>query len=292
MNKKLKIGIGVIIASTVSALLLWQFGPSWALAMSLLAAGIGCLVVCGQSRNKIISCFLASTLAVSPNVLAEDSYAGYSGERCYCFNPAAEGPESEQHVMVLNVILEPDATGEIAPRIVSVRHPDPATLVDYAGLNESLAAWGINLDGGLQYAKNGQSAGPEGMPFAFGDWSNPLSIHPEREQFSVVLEQANELGEFTMWQRVATFSAPAGMPIQIQDSPEGPSVFYRVRLQSPPEAFQAQGPILLGCGIGFLAGSAVIGVLVVRQCAKNKKKFEAMLPPKRTNDLENPMPPE
>ena len=68
------------------------------------------------------------------------------------------------------------------------------------------------------------------------------------------------------------------------DSPEGPQTFYRVRLEQPVP-FRPAGPIVLGCGIGLLVGGAVVCVLTIRACAKNKKKFENMLPPPRTNDV-------
>jgi hypothetical protein len=265
-----------------ASILLWLFFERLWIGYVIGAplALIGALLVWKQhNRDKVLSCFLASTLAVSPNVLADFS-AGYSGQDCYCFTPAVETPEPEQHAVVLSFIIE---NGE--PRILGMRHP--TELVDYAGLNESLAAWGINLDGGLQYSKNGLPASEWEVPFSFGDWSNPLSIFPEREQFGVVLEQASELGnEFTYWQPVARFSVPADVRVEVQDSPEGAQCFYRVRLERAPEAFQPQGAVLLGCGLGLLAGTAFIGVLAVRACARNKKKFEKVLPPKKTNDLD------
>jgi hypothetical protein len=280
MNKKLKFGIGVVIGLTVTALLLWKFGPSWGLAMGLLTAGLGCLVIYGQSRDKIVSCFLASCMFVSPNLFAEDYYAGYNGQQCYCFSPAGEEPNPPaQEVFTLDFIMETTDTGEVQPRILSMAHPNPDTLMDYTTFNASLAAWGINLDGGEQYSKNGQPATVSEMPFAFGDWSNPLAIYPERPQYRVVVEVATELGEFTMWQPLTHFSVPEGVRIQFQDSPEGAQTFYRIRLEGAPGEFQPAGPILLGCGAGLLLGFGVVAVLTVRACARNKKKFQQQLNP-------------
>ena len=238
-----------------------------------------------KTRHKVLPCFLAACLAASPAVFAGDNYAGYDGNQCYCFTPAAEDPNPpEQTAFSLDFILEPNEAGEIQPRITGMRHPAPSDLVSYEELNQSLAAWGINLDGGMQFSKNGQPATADEMPFAFGDWSNPLTIYPDREQYRVLVEVASELGaEFTFWQPVAHFSVPAGVRIHFQDSPEGSQTFYRVRLERPPEDFQAAGPLLLGCGVGLLFGTAVVGVLAVRACARNKKKFEKLLPPTDTN---------
>ena len=287
MKTKLSIGLG-LVTGFIAAILLWSFFErlwiGYVIGAPLALVG-GLMMLRDRKRNKIVSCFLASTVAVSPNILAEDFSAGFSGQQCYCFTPAAETPEPEQHAVVLSFIIE---DGE--PRILGLRHP--TELVDYAALNESLAPWGINLDGPVQYAKNGLPASAADVPFAFGEWS-ALTIYPAREQFSVVVETAAELGAgFTFWQPVARFSVPAGVRVEVQDSPEGTQSFYRVRLERAPEAFQPQGAILLGCGLGLLVGTGIIGVLAVRQCAKNKKKFEKMLPPKKTNDMAQAQSPE
>lgn len=237
-------------------------------------------------RNKSISVLLAVAMSTS-RVYAEDSWAGYSGGNCYCFTPAVEQPEPEQHAIALDFILESNDLGEVAPRILWLTKTAPKDLVDFDGLNASLVPWGIDLNKGEQYAKNGQPATAADMPFLLGELSTPLVIYPELEQHRVVVEQATELSSgFILWQPVAYFSVPVGIRINFHDSPEGPQTFYRVRVERAPEDFQAAGPVLLGCGIGFLAGVAVICVLAVRQCAKNKKKFEAMLPPKKTNDVD------
>jgi len=279
---KAKLGLGLVIGFSAAILLWFLFERLWiGWAIGVVLTSIGGLLVY-RKANRIISCFLASALAASPNVLAEDFSAGYSGGHCYCFTSEADAPEPEQHAIVLSFIVE---NGE--PRILQMRHP--TELVDYAAFNESLAPWGINLDGPLQYAKNGMPASSADVPFNFGDSSCPLAIFPDLEQFNVIVETATELGtEFTFWQPVARFSVPAGMRVDFQDSPEGDQSFYRVRIERSPEAFQPQGAILLGCGLGFLAGTGFIAVLAVRACSRNKKKFEKMLPPKRTNDVVNP----
>ena len=278
MKVKLIIGLAIGLFGAVALWLLFEkLWIGWVLGPILVLIGI---VLMARDRNKVVSCVLASTLAVSPNVLAEDFSAGYNGQSCYCFSPAADTPEPEQHAIVLSFIIE-----NAEPKILELRHPKE--LVDYATLNASLAPWGIDLDGGMQYATNGQPATAADVPFVFGHWSVPLTVLPEREQFHVLVEVADQLGtEFTFWRPLAYLSVPAGVRIEIQDSPEGAQSFYRVRLESPPEVFQPQGAILLGCGLGVLAGTAVISVLVVRACARNKKKFEAMLPPKKTNDVD------
>ena len=270
------IPIGIAIALCIGS------GKVWV----SIALGIWCILwgywVCTRKRNrdKIISCILASCLIASPEVWASDNYAGYSGGQCYCFTPAVDTPEPEQHAVVLAFIIE---NGE--PRILGLRHP--TELVDYAAFNQSLAPWGINLDGPMQYARNGQPCAAEQAPFVFADGSAPrVTIFPDQQQYRVVVDVASELGgEFTIWQPLAHFSAPAGVRIQFQDEPEGAQTFYRVRIEPPPQDFQPAGPIVLGCGLGLLIGAGVISVLAVRACARNKKKFEKMLPPK-TNDVD------
>lgn len=270
MKKKVEFCIGLALGFSV-AILLWK---PWA----SLIIGVICIVlwaVLRRSYNKVLSCFLAACLGVSPNVLADYS-AGYNGQSCYCFTPAAEDPNPPaQEAVVLEFIVE---SGQA--RFLNMRHP--TALVDYDTFNASLAAWGIDLNGGMQYATNGQPATAADVPFTFGDWSSPLTIFPDRVQYPVVLEMTTELGEFTYWQTVAHFSVPEGTRVQVMDSPEGAQTFYRLRVDET-QPFQPAGPLLLGCGLGLLAGSAVVAVLVVRACARNKKKFEAMLPPKDTN---------
>lgn len=273
--------------ASLGVLMLLAWANLWiGLGMGIIFTLVCTLLYCG-TRSKLMSCVLAASIATSPNVFGEDSWAGYSGGNCYCFTPAVEQPLIEQHAIALDFILESNDLGEIQPRILRLTKTAPKDLVDYDGLNASLVAWGIDLNKGEQYAKNGQPATAADMPFLFGDLSAPLVIYPELEQHRVVVEQATELSSgFILWQPVAYFSVPVGIRINFHDSPEGDQTFYRVRLERVVEDFQAAGPVLLGCGLGFLVGTAVIAVLVVRQCAKNRKKFEAMLPPKKTNDVD------
>lgn len=272
MNNKVKLAIGIAIGILL-ALLLWN----WKLSFVL---GAGCILIWLLTRrpDKLLSCFLASSLCVIP-VLADDYYAGYNGANCYCFEPADIGPSPEQHAFTLDFVLEADDLGEISPRIVSMRHP--AELVDFDTFNASLVPWGIDLNQGAQYSKNGQPVTVTETPFTFNDWTAPLILYPDRQQHQVVIEQASELGN---WQRVTSLSIPVGVQVHYLDSPEGPQTFYRVRLEQPVP-FRPAGPIVLGCGIGLLVGGAVVCVLTVRACAKNKKKFENMLPPHPTNDV-------
>lgn len=285
MNNKMKLGVSFIVSALVAivlgfTVLAWKAGVVIAIAVLLVWA-----VLSWRHRNKIVSCFLASCMSVAPNLFGEGFSAGYNGQQCYCFEPAAIDPNPPvQEAVKLTFILSPNEAGEIQPRILSMEHPDPRTLVDWDGLNASLAAWGIDLNRGEQYATNGVPATAADVPFTFGDWSNPLIIQPEQTQYRVVVEVATELGsEFTYWQQLAHFSVPANTRIELMDSPEGAQTFYRIRLETPPEDFQPAGPVLLGCGLGLLFGFAVVGVLTVRACARNKKKFQNMLPPPATN---------
>lgn len=284
LTETLKLCSGIIIG-LVTAFLLWKIWPDTKAALIAASLGIHCIILWAILRpkeikgenvtNKIISCILVSAMAVSPNVLA-DTYAGFNGKTCYCLESASTTtpPTTEPHVVILEFILDPD------PRIISVRHPSQATMVSYDEMNASLITeWGINLDGGQQFSRNGQPAFPEEVPFVFGqDWEQSFTLYPSQPQYLVVVEVATELGEFANWQSLARFSIPANTRITVQDTPEGSQSFYRIRSERPPEMFQPAGPILLGCGIGLIAGAGVVGVLAVRACARRKKKFEKMLP--------------
>lgn len=297
MNKA-KLWAGILLGLVLTAIIALLLGEEHLWLTAGICAVLGLLCLWGGCRKKVVSCLLASAIVASPNaLLAEDSYAGYNGQQCYCFTPAAEDPNPPaQESFTLDFILGPNPDGIIEPSILSLRHPDPALLVSYDEMNASLAAWGLDLNGGEQYAKNGQPTTVDQVPFVFGDWSAPLTLFPDREQYRVVIEVANGLDQtWTFWQPVAHFSVPAGVRIRFQDSPEGSQTFYRVRLEAPPEDFQAAGPVVIGCGLGLLVGAGVICVLAVRACARNKKKFEKMLPPKETNapppEVRMPLPP-
>lgn len=288
LTETLKLCSGIIIG-LVTAFLLWKIWPDTKAALIAAALGIHCIILWAilrskKTTNKIISCILVSAMTVSPNVLA-DTYAGFNGKTCYCLESASNTtpPPTEPHVVVLEFILDPDPgsqSGNVIPRIISVRHPSPETLVSYDEMNASLITeWGIDLDGGQQFSRNGRPAFPEEVPFVFGqDWEQSFTLYPSQPQYRVVVEVATELGEFANWQSLAHFSIPANTRITVQDTPEGAQAFYRVRAERPPEMFQPAGPILLGCGLGLLGGAAVVGVLAVRACARRKKKFEKMMP--------------
>ena len=259
--------IGLILALFLGADYVWV---SVGLGLALAAYGtLLCL--------KTTSCLLALSLVVSPLLLADDYYGGYNGATCYCFVPAGL-PEPEQHACIVQFNLQADDLGHIQPHILGVRHPK--TLVGFDEFNASLAVWGIDLNGGMQYSKNGQAVSADQMPCVFGG-GDAIILFPDRQQYRVVVELTTDLGPSAFWQPVARFSVPAGETIEFEDSPEGPQTFYRVRMAEDFEP--AAGPIVLGCGIGFLIGAGVVCVLAVRACAKNKKKFENMLPPKDTN---------
>lgn len=294
--KTLKLCLGLVIG-LATALLLWKLWPTMTAAWVAASLGVTCIILWAVLRpkkvvNKVISCVLVSTLAVSPStlLLADDNYAGFDGKTCYCIEPAGVAPTPpprDYQAFVLDFVLEDDPIavfpGDVVPRIVSIRHPDPTTLVSFDEMNAALMSdWGITLDGGQQYSKNGQPAAPEEMPFTFAhDFSEqPFTLYPTQQQYQVVVEVTSELGEFAPWRPLAYFSIPANTRITVQDTPEGPQSFYRVRVQHSPEVqgFQPAGPILLGCGLGLLVGAGVIGVLAVRACARNKKKFDKMRP--------------
>lgn len=285
MNNRIKFGIGLVLGLLIAMLALWKFGPGWTLASVFAVAGIICIV----AGRKFVSCFLASCMFVSPTVLADDingnNYAGYDGQLCYCWEPTALDPDPPaQEVFAMDFDLEANGDGIVQPHVLSMRHPDPSTLVGYDDFNASLAPWGINLENGEQYAKNGQPATFDQVPFAFGGWETPIIIYPDREQYRVVVEVSKDPGTAT-WNPIAQFSLPAGVRVTFMDSPEGGQTFYRVRMEPLPPGFRpAAGPIMLGCGLGLLIGAGVVCVLTVRACARNKKKFEKMLPPKETND--------
>ena len=259
--------IGLILTLLLGADYVWV---SVGLGLALTAYGI---VLC----HKATSCLLALSLVASPMLLADDYYGGYNGATCYCFVPAAL-PEPEQHACIVQFNLQADDLGHVQPHILGVRHPK--TLVGFDEFNASLAVWGIDLNGGMQYSKNGLPVAADQMPCVFGG-GDAIILFPDRQQYRVVVELTTDLGPSAFWQPVARFSVPAGETIEFEDSPEGPQTFYRVRMAEDFEP--AAGPIVLGCGIGFLIGAGVVCVLAVRACAKNKKKFENMLPPKDTN---------
>jgi hypothetical protein len=265
----LKFGAG-LIPCLIAALLLGadRLWVSIGLGLALTSLGI---VLC----HRATSCILALSLIVSPVLLADDYYGGYNGAECYCWTPAGL-IEPEQHACIVQFNLQADDLGRVQPRILGMRHP--STLVGFDEFNSSLAVWGINLNGGMQYSKNGIAVSADQMPCVFN--GNSLVIFPDRQQYHVVVEVTTDLAS-ALWQPVARFSVPAGETIEFEDSPEGAHTFYRVRID---ENFQpAAGPIVLGCGIGFLIGAGVVCVLTVRACARNKKKFEKCLPPQDTN---------
>lgn len=308
MKTHWKVLMGILIGFTLAMLAL-AITKSHTTAMWLSGLlGVGCIVVWALTRNKnttkvtnkLMACILASAMAVTPSamLLAEDTYAGFNGQNCYCIEPpddiraaganVAQSPTSNprdwQSVM-LNLVLDDTAEGP-KPRIVSMTKAAPEQLVDWNTLNESLRRdWGIDLNQGQQYTKNGQPVSASEVPFKFSHdvTEQPFTLFPDRPQYNVALETTSELnGEFTQWQTLTRFSVPTGTAINIQDTPEGVQTFYRLRLLHSPEQvgepqFQAAaGPIVLGCGIGLLVGVGVIGVLAVRACAKNKKKFQQM----------------
>lgn len=266
----LKLWAGFIIGFTLALIL--GSGYLWlSIAFGLAGLGFGAWLC-----RKGVSCLLALSLIVSPVLLADDYYGGYNGAECYCFIPAG-APEPEQHACIVQFNLQADDLGRVQPRILGMRHP--STLVGFDEMNQSLAVWGINLNGGMQYSRNGVATTADQMPCVFN--GNSLVIFPDRQQYHVVVELATDLGASALWRPVARFSVPAGETIEFEDSPEGAQTFYRVRME---EDFQpAAGPIVLGCGIGFLIGAGVVCVLTVRACARNKKKFEQMKPPQDTN---------
>lgn len=254
-----------------------------------------CSVSCWKFQKaavKVVACFLASMFIVSPwsIALAEDSYAGYSGQSCYCLEEdnitAASASELEDNVVVINFVVEQIENApsplviDAVPRVISIRHPDPKTLVSWDKFAQTFASQGIDINrsSSTQYAKNGQPVSATSVPFRFGGWSSPLVIFPDRTQYNVVIETTSDCGEFAQWQPVSRLSIPANVPIQYQDTPDGRAAFYRIRIEQPyvQAGQQEAGPVLLGCGLGLLVGVGYIAAAAIRACAKNKKKFDDM----------------
>jgi len=300
MKTLLKTFAGILLGGGLSWLVVHQNGINWGSAGILLAGGVGCVLVWAFTRsskarkaaNNVIVCFLSAAMAALPmTVMGEDTFAGYSGQSCYCIEPngiqaaAAPVPGEEDNVVVLSFVVDqiPDApipmVVDAVPRIITMYRPDPTTLVSWEQTAQTFAEYGIDLNAinSTQYAKNGRAVAPSEVPFTLGGWSQSFTLYPERKQYKVIVETSPELGEFARWQPVSRFSVPAGVPIQYQDTPDGLSAFYRLRLDTsdPQQAiFQPAGPILIGCGLGLLGGAAVVCVLTVRACARNKKKFD------------------
>lgn len=309
-----KLALGVLIGLT-TALLIWAVTQNHITAMWLSGVGgIGCIGIWAMTRNKgvtkvankMLCCILCSMMAALPVTVlrGEDTYAGYNGSNCYCIEPAdiqaaadiAAGrpptqPPRDWQSITLTLTVDETDSGAPEPRIISMTKAAPEQLVDWETMRLSLLndpRWGIDLNQSQQFTKNGRPVSYTEVPFKFqhdvGD--QPFTLYPERTQHRVALETTSELnGEFTQWQRLTAFSIPTGTTLNIQDTPEGVQTFYRLRVLTPQEVgvgpngepvFQPAGAVLLGCGIGLLVGVGVIGVLAVRACAKNKKKFQQM----------------
>lgn len=243
-------------------------------------------------------------MVVSPILLVadeSDTYAGYTGSSCYCLEPpddirAAGTPEPnvENAVVMQFVVDVPNGPIPLANdatlRILSVRRPDPSTLVSWSEIASTFAAEGIDLNAqnSPQYAKNGHPVNSSEVPFAFNQsFSEKFIWQPDQPQYRMVIETTSDLSDAS-WQTVVRFSIPANTIIQYQDTPDGKNAFYRVYLDPTPvsQIQPAAGAIVLGCGLGLLAGAAVISVLTVRACARNKKKFDALKtnnPPSQLN---------
>jgi hypothetical protein len=279
-----KILIGFLLGLFIALAILWSIFDDITTIIICAIAGTSCIGIGLRTMwRKVVSSILVCAMAAAPSAIASDTFAGYDGKNCYCITPlgAAESPTPTQypnryHAVVLHFTVETNGS----PRVLSIRHPNPETLVSWDELNADFVSAGVDLDQHYaQYAVNGQPVSATDAPFRFGgDWIGyPFVLYPDRPQHRVIVETSAELGEFAYWQPVARLSLPANTPIQYQDTPDGPQAFYRVRLDTTPEGqFQAAGPIVLGCGLGLLAGLGVVSVLTVRACAKNKKKFQKL----------------
>lgn len=309
MKTLLKLILGILIGLAATWLLVRENGVNWTSALILLSASVTMFIIWTVMRSskgrkaatKVIVCFLSSTMAVSPILLVAgegDTYAGYTGSSCYCLEPGggndftasaglpAQEPEVQNAVVMEFVVdatygpipLSTDAT----PRIVSVRRPDPSTLVSWAEIASTFAGEGIDLNAqnSTQYAKNGRPVAASEVPFLLNQsFSEKFTWQPDQPQYKVVVETTSDLSsEIVHWSAVARFSIPANTMVKYQDTPDGKNAFYRVRLDTTPvgEIQPAAGAIVVGCGLGLLAGAAYITVMTVRACAKNKKKFDAL----------------
>lgn len=304
-----KLCLGVSLGLVASWLIVKQNGINWGSAFICLGAAVAIFSLWAIIRSqkgrkastKVIVCFLSSAMVSPILIIADegDTYAGYTGSSCYCLDDirAAAAPELDvENAVVMQFIVDvPNVpiplANDATPRILSVRRPDPNTLVNWSEIASTFSAAGIDLNAqnSTQYAKNGQPVNPSEVPFVFNrSLAEKFVWQPDQPQYRMVVETASDISGEPSWQAVARFSIPANTIIQYQDTPDGKNAFYRVRLDTTPvgQIQPAAGAIVLGCGLGLLAGAAVISVLTVRACARNKKKFDALKtngPPNQLN---------
>lgn len=305
MKTLLQLTLGILIGLTATWLIARENGINWNTALICLGGAIAMFVLWAVIRSpkgrkeagKVVGCVLVSCMAVSPTCLlmAEegDTYAGYTGSSCYCLEPppdiraaGASEPDVENAVVLQFVVDDLNTPIPMAsnptPRIVSVTRADPSRLVSWAEIASTFAAEGIDLNSqnSTQYAKNGRPVSESEVPFLLNKSHTEKFIwQPEKPQYKMIVETTSDLsGETSSWQAVARFSIPANTVIQYQDTPDGKHAFYRIRLDTAEAGpiQPAAGAIVIGCGLGLLAGAAVVSVLTVRACARNKKKFDQM----------------
>jgi hypothetical protein len=229
------------------------------------------LVTFWRDRNKIIASVLCAITA-SAQVLASSSaglFCWATEGYCQPFTPASEEPI---HGMTLQIVVEPDADGQIAPRIVNAWHIPESAMVSAEEADAGLRTWGIHWTGemGEWYATNGVAATAADVPFAISYASYPpsISLYPDRPQFSIVVETSSGLGE--PWSPLLATSIPAGVVIHVEDLTRGGQTFYRVRMQAPGEILPA-GVIAAGIGLGLLAGGGYICYRVAKCAAKRAR---------------------
>ncbi len=160
-----------------------------------------------------------------------DKYAGLANfdNPDYCIEPAAESPEDNAFEIKAMVVIDHDWKASI--EIMSSRHYSSSQLVDFDQFNTGLAEWGIAWNGirnERQYAKNGQAVSESEVPFILTD-VGPV-FYPDREVFHVLVETATALGEHANWIPLLHTWVPAGLPIIINDTPQGDQSFYRLTL--------------------------------------------------------------
>ena len=186
-----------------------------------LGVGLGLLIGSGYVAVRVIrACAKKKYYPTNaPPDSAEQSFSGLVCYNDYCISAAAV---TEQHGVVMNVILDDQGS-----RITSIRHV--SELVSFEIWNEQLAPWGVQWTGNPneeQYAKAGQPASKDQVPFYFlPSWAAGVIIHPEQSTHYLVLQESHNLRN---WQNVFTAYVPAGLPIEISDEPQSEQTFYRL----------------------------------------------------------------
>ena len=186
-----------------------------------LGIGLGLLIGSGYVAVRVVRA-CAKRKYYPTNAPPENAQQNFAGLMCYndyCISPASE---TEQHGVMMNVILDDQGS-----RITSIAHV--SELVPFETWNEQLTPWGLQWTGSPndeQYAKDGRPASKADVPFRFlPSWIGGVVIHPEQPTHYLVLQESHDLRN---WQNVFTAYVPTGLPIEISDEPQGEQTFYRL----------------------------------------------------------------